>query len=155
MALDQQSGKDELLKRTDPNDGAFIGYNDTEQKAIDCWADVLDAICATITPSSTTAAAAKAAFKSAAVGMSTPATGLAVFLAACDAYASTLGSGMAGYTTITSPSFQGSDFSSPSLNLPGVTPDAAASIQSAGVVARMSTGQSQLISPPNTTVNWS
>lgn len=146
MSIVTSNIKDELLKRTDPNDAGFTGYNQTETEAIQTWADALDAGCASITPSTTAAVTAKATFEAAAVGMSTPATGLPIFLSACDAYGAALGNGMTGYATVTNPAFQSTDFSDASLLDPSATPEMAATTQSVGVTDRMRTGVSQNLS---------
>lgn len=151
--LDDSACADEIVKRTDKDNMDFVGYNDTEEKAIECFGDALDALSEMIFPASTVAAA-RAVFDSAAVGMSNTVTGLATLISACNTYAATLGGGMAGYGLTTAPSFLPIDFGDASLNLPGITPQDAADYQSAKFKARMMTGVSTLLVPPFTVQSW-
>jgi hypothetical protein len=101
MALNQSDAKIELRKFMDRNFVDYIGdaidKQDSIDKSIASWKNALEKCCEFISPASSTLIAALSAFESAAAAMYLDPTG-AVFQAACEAFASTLGSGMAGYT---------------------------------------------------------
>ncbi len=151
--LDQAGTKEEIQKHQDEDFGGFVGWPADEAESIAAWGDILDVCASAVVPATTTAAEAKAAFEAAAVGMSTPLTGGAVFVAACNAYVAALMAGMTGYAQLVTPVFTALDFTDASLNADGVTAADAADFQAGKMVARFQTGQVQLIAPPNTVVS--
>lgn len=153
--LDGPGTTEEIRKYRDEDFVDFIAWPADESEAIAAWSAILDVCAGGASPASTAAAAARAAFESAATGMSTPVTGGAVFVAACNAYASTLMAGITGYTVLTPVVFTAADFTDASLNVPGVSAETAAGFQSGKMVARFQTGQVQLVAPPNTVVSLS
>jgi len=150
MPIDSSKFKDAFLKRMDPNDPDYIGMPDTEQKAIDLWAEGLADTCQGIIPSAPTAGA-KSAFEAAAVGMSNTTTGGATLVAACNAFASTLAGAMVGYVPASIPVFVLTDLT---LTSPSSDVQVAAATIAAQIEIRLKTGISNLAVPPNTPQPW-
>lgn len=153
MAFSQSDGKKKFQEHTDKDYSGFIEACTTEEIAAQMWADVFDAIAQNVFPTSTTASAAKTAMKSALSGLSMPTSGLDVLVAACNLYATTLGTGMVGYAPIVVP-FVSSDFGDPSLSAPGTTAEQAADLMASKIVAKLSQSTSFLL-PFGPTVPWS
>ncbi|WP_411821209.1 hypothetical protein [Leptospira sp. 'Mane'] len=141
--------KNKLRKGFDPNYTDYLGNVEDEssaiQRAIDTWSEAIYECAKAVVPVSTTATLAQTAFESAAEGMNLDGS---VFSAAVAAFASTLGTGMAGYTTVP-PS---SSFIPTSLNESNEDMCKDFSDQ---LIAWFQTGTATLIAPPNTVSNWS
>lgn len=93
--IDTNGIKTELQKFCDPEYSGYLGdvpdVETAKQRAIDGWADALEVGFLAIVPVSTSVAAAKSAFKAAAVGMHISG---AVFPGAVNAFFSVLATGM-------------------------------------------------------------
>lgn len=96
MAIDTNGIKTELQKFCDPEYSGYLGnvpdVETAKQRAIDGWANALEAGFTSVVPPSTTVASAKSAFKVAAVGMHLTA---ATFPAAVNTFFAALAVGMA------------------------------------------------------------
>ena len=155
--LDQAAAKTELRKLMDRKFKDFLGEVETRQQAIDRsidqWANAWYECAKAVVPPTTSAQAAKAAFKTAAAGMYLDVSG-AAFKAACAAFASALASGMVG-----APVPQWTVVPPTALFNPigGSQTDAEqwCEFVSGQMVAWLATGTATLIAPPNTMVNWS
>ena len=147
--MNQPDAKKELQKFCDPGYVDYLGdvtsNAQATTRAIDGWAEALEKAVTPISPASTTVAAAKAAFQAAAVGMY--ASG-AVFSAAVAAFASVLGGGMTGYSTVPPPTvFIPTAVSTNHADACGE--------MATQLIAWLATGTATLLGPPFTTVNWS
>lgn len=147
--MNQPACKEELQKFCDPEFADYLGDVTSNQqaidRAIDGWADALEQMCTPILPVSSTVAAAKAAFKAAAVGMYISG---AVFSAAAATFASVMSAGMAGYS-VTQPTF---------TLIPvfaGDNHELMCDAFATQVQAWLATGTATLLVPPFTVVNWS
>ena len=100
MAMDANGIKTELQKYADPEFAGYLGdppdSATSAARAVDQWAEGLFEGLKTVVPGSTSAAAARTAFKAAAVGMHLDPTG-AVFQNALQTFGEVLCGGMIGY----------------------------------------------------------
>lgn len=154
MAVNTSAGIDGFRKSNDKDFPSFNGGNDTEAKARTSWAiDIFREMFLTVVPASTTVTTATATMESALVGMSAPG-GIAVLAAAANDALTAIGAGMTGYAPVTPPVLTVDDFQDPSLNAPGVTAQAAASLIIGKIAAKVPNGTAFLL-PVGPLVNWS
>lgn len=149
--MDQSGATDIYREYNDKYYSQFKYFLSTNDLAIDAWEEILDTLVTPLAPVSTTKNAALLAFRGAALGMNLDASFL---VAALNAFITTLGQGMAGYTHVKS-NFQLSDIGDPSLAIPGITGEIAANVVIGKIFFRMTQQKAVLISPPNTQINWS
>lgn len=154
MAMSQSECKKKNQERRDPQYSGFLGYNNGEPQTIDMWADMLEALFQNVIPASTAVSAAKTAFKTAAVGMSTIPGGAAILVSAINVFVGIVGTGMTGYVA-TPPVYTISDIGDPSLNVPNQTDEFGSGVKATKLYSKGITGMATLTPPGTPTVNWS
>lgn len=137
MPLSESAARNELGKAFDKNSSGYLGPVSTNaesrSRTVTGWANALEAAATGVTPPSTTVAAARAALEASMAGSFNDMTG-AAFLAAFQAFAAALATGMAPTFIATPPP------SPPVLNSPMPALSDALDAHAAALIAWLQTG---------------